>query len=833
MKNLVPVILIVFLSAFNFFAQVRFQNITAETVEAVSDSTIKDIISSINTDSVKYFVNTLQNFGTRNAFDSNRDKIVSWIKQKYLSMGFTDVVLDSFYFFGTWQKNIIATLPGKSTNEICMVGAHYDSIIPASTSTPAPGADDNASGSALVLEIARVFKQKNYTPLCTIKFLAFGAEEYGIVGSTDYAAKCYSSGLNIKLMLNADMIGYTSLPLASSSVKLNYYTGSEGWFNLAKTMVSKYSVLTPIAGEANSIGSDSYSFWEKGYQSIFFVENQFSPYYHSSADTIGNYSMPYCTEIIKSACALLINACGFPAKVQNITLYDVGDGKSVKAEWTKSNSAYAKTYKIYAGGETQKYDAVYTTTDTTCIITGRTDGRPVFIAVSAVSGDGLESACLEKAITINSKPAAPLNAALTPEKKQITISWRRGSFALDFAGHNIYRADSADGIYIKQNSAAVTDTVFSDTKAKIGKEYYYYVCTVDNSGIESISTNIVKGRLASLDQGIGLIITSIDGDGSIGNPSKKQVEDFYKSLLGNYKYELQDISNGKNISFSYIGAFSTIIWANNSASENSTLLSSVTEITKYLKAGGNLLVTTLLPSTALSTTAGYVKTFKEGDFIYDYIKVASSKYVLTSRFSGAKSLSAGLDNMLIDTNKTLPDNMHQLSGIESITPTADGKAVYSYDSFNETNPLKGTPVAIEYSKGAYKTILTSFPLYYMDEQNVRNFIKYALQNSFNETVGLKENTQNNSAASKYALRQNYPNPFNPETRIEYNLIQPGNVTLKIYDVLGREVMVLLNKEQSAGSHYIIFNGSRLSSGIYYYRIQSGNFIETKKMLLIK
>jgi flagellar hook assembly protein FlgD len=81
--------------------------------------------------------------------------------------------------------------------------------------------------------------------------------------------------------------------------------------------------------------------------------------------------------------------------------------------------------------------------------------------------------------------------------------------------------------------------------------------------------------------------------------------------------------------------------------------------------------------------------------------------------------------------------------------------------------------------------------------------------------------------------QNYPNPFNPETKIEYSLQHSGNVNIKIYDVLGREVIDLLNQEKSAGTHSIFFNGAKLSSGIYYYRIKSGNFFETKKMLLIK
>ncbi|MCF6269477.1 MAG: T9SS type A sorting domain-containing protein [Melioribacteraceae bacterium] len=91
----------------------------------------------------------------------------------------------------------------------------------------------------------------------------------------------------------------------------------------------------------------------------------------------------------------------------------------------------------------------------------------------------------------------------------------------------------------------------------------------------------------------------------------------------------------------------------------------------------------------------------------------------------------------------------------------------------------------------------------------------------------------------FSLEQNYPNPFNPSTTIKYsipsnqeNYTQPGNVTLVVYDMLGREVATLVNKEQEAGNYEVNFDASQLSTGIYFYKLQSGNFIETKKMLLL-
>ena len=85
----------------------------------------------------------------------------------------------------------------------------------------------------------------------------------------------------------------------------------------------------------------------------------------------------------------------------------------------------------------------------------------------------------------------------------------------------------------------------------------------------------------------------------------------------------------------------------------------------------------------------------------------------------------------------------------------------------------------------------------------------------------------------YKLDQNYPNPFNPTTKISYTIVKSGLVTLKIYDILGREVSTLVNQQQIAGHYTVNFDASRLASGVYFYRIQSGSFVSVKKMVLLK
>jgi parallel beta-helix repeat protein len=97
----------------------------------------------------------------------------------------------------------------------------------------------------------------------------------------------------------------------------------------------------------------------------------------------------------------------------------------------------------------------------------------------------------------------------------------------------------------------------------------------------------------------------------------------------------------------------------------------------------------------------------------------------------------------------------------------------------------------------------------------------------------KVTSDNNSQTNEYDLLGNYPNPFNPTTKINYQLPENGFVTLKVYDILGREVASLVNENEQAGNYSVAFDASKLSSGIYIYTIHANDFVQSKKMILMK
>jgi hypothetical protein len=111
---------------------------------------------------------------------------------------------------------------------------------------------------------------------------------------------------------------------------------------------------------------------------------------------------------------------------------------------------------------------------------------------------------------------------------------------------------------------------------------------------------------------------------------------------------------------------------------------------------------------------------------------------------------------------------------------------------------------------------------YIHEEYARNF---------STIVGVEE--QKDEVPSSFTLYQNYPNPFNPTTRIKYQVASAEKVNLIVYDILGREIATLVNETKPVGNHEVEFDASKLPSGIFFYRLQSGDFTQTKKMMVIK
>lgn len=124
---------------------------------------------------------------------------------------------------------------------------------------------------------------------------------------------------------------------------------------------------------------------------------------------------------------------------------------------------------------------------------------------------------------------------------------------------------------------------------------------------------------------------------------------------------------------------------------------------------------------------------------------------------------------------------------------------------------------------AYYRVRAKFDDIYSGYSNY-NYITY---------VFLKESKQHSEIVTDNSLYENYPNPFNPTTKIKYSILNPSTVSLKVYDSFGREVATLVDETKPEGFYETEFDASNLSSGIYFYQLKNNNFVDTKKMMLIK
>jgi len=185
--------------------------------------------------------------------------------------------------------------------------------------------------------------------------------------------------------------------------------------------------------------------------------------------------------------------------------------------------------------------------------------------------------------------------------------------------------------------------------------------------------------------------------------------------------------------------------------------------------------------------------------------------------------------------------------IETLTPSWQpmGTAICNYQS---CFPPETDTVTASYSSATTADDLLSFHFYCRGVENIfvhgagymriraeqvsnpSQFIELDFRANTPQTIGI---TNISSVAKEFSLSQNYPNPFNPNTKINFSIPKSDYVSLRVYDMLGREVSVLVNGQLTAGEYQADFNAKGLSSGMYYYSLRAGEYVDVKKMVLVK
>ena len=270
----------------------------------VVDPEIATAIASIVQAPLQTKVQTLQDFVTRHSQRDGGLQASHWIRDQFLSFGYTDVTLHNY---NSYNDNVVCVKPGTVyPDEIFVIGAHYDSVNP-SNNNNAPGADDNASGSVAVMEVARVLEDVELER--TIIFICFSGEEQGLVGADAWAEQAANSGLNMIGMVNLDMICYRA---AGDAEDLDIISNgaSEPMAELAFEAIDAYvPELNAVEGFLTSGTSDHAAFWAHGFRAIFLFEDSgnYSPYIHTANDRVGNSAndFAFMTKNVKATAAIM------------------------------------------------------------------------------------------------------------------------------------------------------------------------------------------------------------------------------------------------------------------------------------------------------------------------------------------------------------------------------------------------------------------------------------------------------------------------------------------------------------------------------------------------
>jgi hypothetical protein len=241
----------------------------------------------------------------RNLFRPGQYVAADYLQDRFEALGYT-VVRQNFAVSSTPTQNIVAVKPGVTTpDEIVVVGGHYDSIAIDSASGPAPGAEDNGSGTAGVLHMAELFA--GYDTDRTLHFVAFGAEEYGLYGSQHYVNEAVANGDDIVAAFNLDMISAYTTRYQIDIEGLSGWPALNDLMDLYETNVATFAPGLATVQKYFSFGSDHVPFQDAGIPCFLAIESDYGAYpgYHRTTDTAEKLTPTLGRDVLKGLAATL------------------------------------------------------------------------------------------------------------------------------------------------------------------------------------------------------------------------------------------------------------------------------------------------------------------------------------------------------------------------------------------------------------------------------------------------------------------------------------------------------------------------------------------------
>ncbi len=711
---------------------------TAAGIKIPQVPDLNGLISNINQDSLESYVLRLEAFTHRLTGTDSNYAARDWIEAKFGEFGYDSVMIDPFEGSQLWDRipcqsyNVIAYKVGTVyPDQQVIVGGHFDAV------PDCPGADDNASGTACVLEIARVLHDIDL-PM-TFIFITFDSEESWMWGSYHYADAAAMRGDDIILMVNPDMIGHwENVNFA------NLYYGAENayallWQALADSLVNIEGFMS------GSTASDHLPFQEHGWPVIFVQEGLFSTEYHQPSDSAVYMNFEYMTRMVKATLATVYVTSFAPAPIDMVSVRDVGDGTSLQVTWEAGDPGqvdhYGMYWSQYGKPWTEKLVSV-PSNQTVYVLWGLVNGQTYSVRVVAVNSDGFESVAYDELNGIpRLVPIPPENLTALPVLDGIRLIWDKNNTELDLDHYTVFR----DGLPLPY---AVTDTIFFDYDPSLGSDFYdYQVMAVDLDGYQSDTTGLDPAhmRAATLEPGRVLSVnrTALQGGGFV---DELVTGEFLRQALAGYDFTYCSDTAGL-----VTNAYDTlnlvemidygimIVGAEGRVDElvGKRLLDT---LAYYLSIGGKAVVFGRWWDAQQATVFQYDDPDNENHAYYSSFHVQSRHLMETplvggtivSELVGAHSQITGYPNLVWDSIASSSHSQpFEASGIPFASYVGLGggmpEIVYTFDARDGMSPAEGQPVGWRYLGPGHKYVFFEFPLTFMEHAAAVTALRKAVE----------------------------------------------------------------------------------------------------------
>ena len=388
------------LPAFSIVSTLRaYPMAPAAARPAVWDPRVGAIVDRVSRDNLKALIRALQDFGTRRTGTAGCDAAAAFIHD-YFHMNGVGAEIQEYPTGGDAETVVGELRGGAFPDDIVIVCAHFDSTSTA-PETLAPGADDNASGVAAVMEAARILAR--YPTDYTVRFLAFSGEEQGLFGSSAYALAAEQTDQRIVGVVNLDMIAYADAMPEDLEVFVNRASSWMG--NRLFQDAAEYAGLTVSTRiDPSMVYSDHASFWDHGYPALLAIEDEplQNPYYHKTGDTLDTLNLDFCAQAAKAALAtvaVLAQPAGFgpppPFRLEARSSFFsslLGTRKNIYISWEpQSNVAGYNIYRTDIPHNDYEKINDGPVTEVNYADRGVASGMWYYYVITAVGQDGAES----------------------------------------------------------------------------------------------------------------------------------------------------------------------------------------------------------------------------------------------------------------------------------------------------------------------------------------------------------------------------------------------------------------------------------------------------------